>query len=162
MDCKMVQETFKFWDLVHLILEFWWYLCCCWQVCEWIMLQINWFHWNTQWMIIAQFPIKNLSLNKMASIFQKAFSYVFSWTKMLKLETNFYSMCYCNPIDMSALVQIMAWCHQETSHDRNQYWPRSKMFQGHNELRLVMWCLVTWTFSPLFCVWFRHGLPCPK
>ena len=27
--------------------------------------------------------------------------------------------------DQSTLVQVMAWCHQATSHYLNQYWPRS-------------------------------------
>ena len=27
--------------------------------------------------------------------------------------------------DTSTLVQVMAWCHQATSHYLNQYWPRS-------------------------------------
>ena len=26
-NCKTRQETFKFWDWVHLILEIWWYVC---------------------------------------------------------------------------------------------------------------------------------------
>ena len=31
------------------------------------------------------------------------------------------------PDDMSALVQVMAWCRQATSHYLNQCWPRSPM-----------------------------------
>ena len=34
--------------------------------------------------------------------------------------------------DQSTLVQIMAWCHQATSHYLSQCWPRSL---GHNELK---------------------------
>ena len=32
--------------------------------------------------------------------------------------------------DKSTLVQIMAWCHQATSHYLNQYWPSSMMLYG--------------------------------
>ena len=43
--------------------------------------------------------------------------------------------------DKSALVQVMAWCHQATSHYLSQYWPRS-MSLGHNELIIkIQWSL---------------------
>ena len=32
--------------------------------------------------------------------------------------------------DLSTLVQVMAWCHQATSHYLNQCWPRSPMPYG--------------------------------
>ena len=32
--------------------------------------------------------------------------------------------------DQSALVQVMAWCHQATSHYLSQYWPRSMSPNG--------------------------------
>ena len=32
--------------------------------------------------------------------------------------------------DKSTLVQVMAWCHQATSHYRNQCWPRSPTPNG--------------------------------
>ena len=32
--------------------------------------------------------------------------------------------------DKSTLVQVMAWCHQATSHYLNQYWPRSLPLYG--------------------------------
>ena len=33
----------------------------------------------------------------------------------------------------SALVQVMTWCHQTTSHSLSQCWPRSMASQGHND-----------------------------
>ena len=37
----------------------------------------------------------------------------------------------------SALVQVMAWCHQATSHYLNQCWPRSISLYGVNRLQWV-------------------------
>ena len=38
------------------------------------------------------------------------------------------------------LVQVMAWCHQATSHYLNQYWPRSMASLGHNKLGSPFQC----------------------
>ena len=40
--------------------------------------------------------------------------------------------------DKSTLVQVMAWCHQATSHYLNQCWPRSPMHFSFIELCLKM------------------------
>ena len=37
-------------------------------------------------------------------------------------------------VDKSTLVQVMAWCHQATSHYLSQCWPRSMASPGHKEL----------------------------
>ena len=49
--------------------------------------------------------------------------------------------------DKSTMVQLMAWCHQATSHYLSQCWSRSMSPYGHNEYKLqgnspwqVMWC----------------------
>ena len=36
--------------------------------------------------------------------------------------------------EKSTLVQVMAWCHQATSHYLSQFWPRSMVSLGHNVL----------------------------
>ena len=42
-----------------------------------------------------------------------------------------------NPIDnKSTLVQVMAWCHQASSHCLSQRWPKSLLQYGPNELKI--------------------------
>ena len=48
--------------------------------------------------------------------------------------------------DKSTLVQVMAWCHQATSHYRRQCWPRSLVSLGHNEL--IFWLLISDALVP--------------
>ena len=48
--------------------------------------------------------------------------------------------------DQSALVQVMAWCHQETSHYLSQCWPRSLSPYGQNES--IAKGLFHWWFFP--------------
>ena len=40
--------------------------------------------------------------------------------------------------DKSSLVQVMAWCHQATSHYLSQCWPRSVLPYGLNLARLYV------------------------
>ena len=47
------------------------------------------------------------------------------------------------PDSGSALVQVMAWCRQATSHCLSQCWPRSMSPHGHNLLTLQ----VSWDFT---------------
>ena len=39
----------------------------------------------------------------------------------------------------STLVQVMVWYRQKTSHCLSQYWPRSMLSTGHNELITTHW-----------------------
>ena len=48
--------------------------------------------------------------DKMATIFQTAFSSAFSWMKMYEFRLRFHSSLYGPINNISALVQIMAWC----------------------------------------------------
>ena len=68
--------------------------------------------------------------------------------------------------DKSTLVQVMAWCHQATSHYLNQCWLRSPMPYGitrpqwvksviseHTCYELSLWALLThWGRVTLICV----------
>ena len=51
-------------------------------------------------------------------IFQSSYVYVLRWMPLDLTD------------DKSTLVQVMAWCHQATSHYLNQCWPRSPMPYG--------------------------------
>ena len=42
--------------------------------------------------------------------------------------------------DKSTLVQVMAWCHQATSHYLNQCWPRSLTPYGVTRPQWFKWC----------------------
>ena len=60
--------------------------------------------------------------------------------------------------DKSTLVQVMAWCHQATSHYLNQCWPRSTSPNGATR---PQWVIKHWnTFSCLLVLRYR-GVPLP-
>ena len=42
--------------------------------------------------------------------------------------------------DQSALVQVMAWCRQATSHYLSQCWPKSLLLYGVTRPEWVNWC----------------------
>ena len=62
----------------------------------------------------------------LAATFSNAFSWLkiilfwlkFQWSLLLSIQSTIW---------LSALVQVMAWCCQATSHYMNQYWSRSVM-----------------------------------
>ena len=64
--------------------------------------------------------------------------------------------------DKSALVQVMAWCHQATSHYLNQCWPRSMSPYGVtrpqwvNEISMSLIVIYCTLGIILFSVW-KHG-----
>ena len=51
----------------------------------------------------------------------------------------------------STLAQVMAWCHQATSHYLSQCWPTSMLPLGHNESTFFDKCHRD--VSPLFMPW---------
>ena len=63
----------------------------------------------TSWLVISH-CLTHLSLNKMATIMQMTFSSTFSWMKMLEFSLKNSSILVPRvPINLSALVQVMAW-----------------------------------------------------
>ena len=51
---------------------------------------------------------------------------IVAWALTVKLHSG-ESECHRTlQMMISTLVQVMAWCHQTTSHYLSQYWPRSK------------------------------------
>ena len=75
-----------------------------------------WFQWNFVWIIFKLISV--IGGRDMAS------EIVLRW---LSLDLS---------DDKSTLVQVMAWCHQATSHYLSQCWPRSLSPLGPNELTL--------------------------
>ena len=62
--------------------------------------------------------------DKMTDIFQTAFSMFFLVLKCFDFYHNFTDICSRGQIiNFPALVQIMAWHHQATSHYLSQWWP---------------------------------------
>ena len=63
--------------------------------------------------------------DKVAAILQTTFANAFSWLKCTNFAIKFdWSLFLKDRIDnIPALVQIMAWRHQATSHYLNQRWP---------------------------------------
>ena len=87
------------------------------HVCVWVCLVsiCNWFYnlihgWQKQILVFLLSGNLEFGLEK-------------SW----KSHGTFFSNFCGNPVtdDKSILVQVMAWCHQATSHYLSQCWPRS-------------------------------------
>ena len=116
--------------------------------------------WIVYWRIYASLDLKwgnSLDPGRCGSSFKSAIS-------KCPLHINFMSN-YCvidlrwiqqNTFDdKSILVQVMAWCHQATSHYLSQYWPRSSSPYGItrpqwvNSLRPIdtIWCHSWWSSS---------------
>ena len=88
----------------------------------------------------AHFILNDKGLDKMADVLQTTLHFK---TSVFWFHWYFSEAC---PIDSkSALVQVVAWCSQVTSHYLNQCWPRSNLtrslchmaLQGLNELITV-------------------------
>ena len=65
-------------------------------------------------------------LNKMANILQGTFLMHFLDWKSLYFDEYFTEHKWSLE-SKSALVQVMAWCHQAPSHYLNQWWPKSML-----------------------------------
>ena len=55
--------------------------------------------------------------------------------------------------DESALIQVMAWCHQATSHYLSQCWPRSVSPYGTTRPQWVKHLKLLWTWSCTAAWW---------
>ena len=78
--------------------------------------------------------------------------------------------------DKSTLVQVMAWCHQATSHYLNQCWSRSMPWHGTSKPQWVnctKLCLQTYNSHKtphtcegklwgVYCKYFKDSLPVPS
>ena len=58
--------------------------------------------------------------------------------------------------DKSTLVQVMAWCHQATSHYLNQCWPRSPTPYG---ITRPQWVNTNWLSKVSHVSWSNINLP---
>ena len=93
--------------------------------------------------------------DKMAVIFQTTFSNNFSWIInawiSIKISLKFVPK---GPIDnIPALVQIMAWHRQVTSHYRNQWWLDIDAYNDicitrpNESTRSISWLLMPWLLA---------------
>ena len=53
---------------------------------------------------------------------------IYGWGISCEIALIWMSLDFTD--DQSTLVQVMAWCHQATSHYMSQYWPRSLLPYG--------------------------------
>ena len=78
--------------------------------------------------------------------FHNIISQLLLWIESWPLAVKFLSFTPHNPILKSTLVQIMAWCHQATSHYLSQCWPRSMLPYGMTRPQ----CVNCWQTSGQF------------
>ena len=76
--------------------------------------------------VMVQGPLTHWPLGDFSWTFRNCFQANFShrWLRYL-VKYVFTSMSLALTDDKSTLVQVMAWCHQATSHYLSQCWPRS-------------------------------------
>ena len=99
-----------------------------------ILLPKNWSESSPHPICLTNWPLGNveiISKLELQTRFMNWYLQHFLWNCSQENATE--------PFDYkSALVQVMAWCHQATSHYLSQCWPRSCRHMtslGHNELR---------------------------
>ena len=81
------------------------------------------------------------------SIFQ-IISVIDGWSISCELVLIWMSLALTD--DKSTLVQVMAWCHQATSHYLSQCWPRSLSPYGVTRLQCVNYA---WIPTVAGCLW---------
>ena len=93
-------------------------------------------------------------MNKMAGTLQQHFLMRFLDWNWFYFDWTFTEVWEYPINNMSALVQVMAWCCQATSHYMNQYWSRSVMPYCITRLHWAKWITETvdeihqfWTWS---------------
>ena len=86
--------------------------------------------------------------NFMQVIF-KLISMIYGWGISCETAVRWMSLDLSD--DKSALVQVMAWCRQATSHYLNQCWPRSMSPYGVTRPQWVQCCARWWVTWCLVC-----------
>ena len=129
--------------------------------------------WLMRWYDIMAFdrlthwPLGNL--NEILDIIFKQILVIDSWGIFCEIVLIWMSLDFTD--DQSTLVQVMAWCHQATSHYLSQCWPRSLSPYGVtrpqwvNTLRLGDAYMYQWTISALVHIMVCHLVgtkPLPK
>ena len=130
-----MQDKQHFGDLVHLILEIWQYLHF-----------LSFFKFNEILVHGRQgliYPaIKTMSADALVMngvrasaskvLYQSARKILlFAWKRLKQISTLYLGLYFLSPTnEKSTLVQVMAWCHQATSHYLSQCWPTSLLPYG--------------------------------
>ena len=96
---------------------------------------------------LTHWPLGNLN-TILGNKFSKKNSVINGWGISCELALRWTSLDLTD--DKSTLVQVMAWCHQATSHYLSQWWTRSLSPYGVNRPQ--------WVNSPWHCItigWYR-------
>ena len=111
------------------------------------------FHENLPWCIKSTvwYPINSLAPGRSGCNFENV---VFKLALLICIFKSSYDNVARwipqEPTDSkSTLVQLMAWCHQATSHYLSQCWPRSMSPYGFTRPQRVKMC--TWLHCAVYC-----------
>ena len=158
-NCTRIQEKFKLWDLVRLILEVLRYMLS--PVSMPLpavshiasnIFYIIWLRYNNQG-ILTHWCLGNMTcyFNSLTpGKFEWNFRYLIlqiilvidGWGICCELALRWMSLDLTD--GKSRLVQVMAWCHQVTSHYPSQYWPRSLLPYGLTGPQWVKKIILIW------------------
>ena len=102
-------------------------------------------HWNKWYLLSINLLFNSLAPGKFEWNFRYA---IFKWISVIggwgiSCEIALIWMSLYFTDDQSTLVQVMAWCHQATSHYLSQCWPRSLSPYGVTRSQWVKYQLIT-------------------
>ena len=97
------------------------------------------------WMALTHWPLGDLN---------KALWVIDGWDVAFEIAVRWISLDLTD--DKSTLVQVMAWCHQATSHYLSQCWLRSMSPYGITRLnKLIQASFRYCIYCECFCVWVQ-------